>query len=305
MTLSKFYNIQPKLLFLAITASVLLFTACNDDDDGPGELNPEITSVEPQSGPVGTEVTITGSDFSPTATENTVTFAGTEAVVVEASESQLVVTVPEGAESGAVEVTVDGNTATGPNFTVEGDTTNGGGELEITGIEPQSGPVGTEVTITGSGFSATAEENTVVFSPDVTAEVTEASESELVVTVPDSAETGPIEITVDGNTVTSTTEFTVEGDDTTGTPMLEIASVDPDSAAVGEEVVIFGSGFSATPDSNLVTFSGIEAVVTRASTDSLHTEVPEGATDGPIEVEVGGEIATYEGFVVLEDTTGT
>lgn len=83
----------------------------------PEEL-PEITSVDPLSGTIGTEVTITGINFSANASENTVTFGGTEADVTSASETELIAEVPEGANSGPVEVTVNGITATGPDFEV-------------------------------------------------------------------------------------------------------------------------------------------------------------------------------------------
>ncbi|WP_416208501.1 IPT/TIG domain-containing protein [Fodinibius sp.] len=42
---------------------------------------PQISSVTPQSGSVGTQVTIAGENFSATASENIITFNGTEAPV--------------------------------------------------------------------------------------------------------------------------------------------------------------------------------------------------------------------------------
>ncbi len=58
---------------------------------------PIITSFAPMSGPVGTSVTITGSNFNATPANNIVFFGATQAVVSAASISSLTLTVPVGA----------------------------------------------------------------------------------------------------------------------------------------------------------------------------------------------------------------
>jgi hypothetical protein len=58
---------------------------------------PTITSFAPTSGPVGTTVTIAGTNFSATPANNTVYFGATKAVVTNATATQLKVTVPVGA----------------------------------------------------------------------------------------------------------------------------------------------------------------------------------------------------------------
>lgn len=69
---------------------------------------PTITSFSPGSGPVGTVVTITGTNFNPTASNNTVFFGSVKATVVSATATQLVVVVPAGATYKPIEV-VAGN----------------------------------------------------------------------------------------------------------------------------------------------------------------------------------------------------
>jgi gliding motility-associated-like protein len=82
-------------------------------------LVPTITSFTPSSGPVGTTVTITGTNFSTTPANNTVTFNGTAATVTASTATSITVTVPSGATTGPIVVTVSGNTATSTtNFTV-------------------------------------------------------------------------------------------------------------------------------------------------------------------------------------------
>jgi len=78
---------------------------------------PTITSVEPNTGKVGTEVIITGTNFSPVPGKNLVSFNGTEATVTAATETSLTTKVPPGATTGNVTVTVDGE-SNGVMFTV-------------------------------------------------------------------------------------------------------------------------------------------------------------------------------------------
>ncbi len=58
---------------------------------------PTITSFSPASGPVGTQVTVFGSNFDEDPTNNVVYFGATQATVVSASVNELAVTVPYGA----------------------------------------------------------------------------------------------------------------------------------------------------------------------------------------------------------------
>ncbi len=196
-----------KYASLFVLAAALLVSACSSNSD---EEPLAINSFSPTSGTVGTEVTISGTSFAPTAGDNSVTFAGNaSATVTSASESSLNVTVPEGAQTGPITVEVGGESATsGTDFTVE----EGQAELAINSFSPKSGQVGSEVTITGAGFADTRSGNSVTFSGDAVATVESASSTELVVTVPDDAQDGPISLEVDGNAVTSSESFTVEGE---------------------------------------------------------------------------------------------
>jgi uncharacterized repeat protein (TIGR01451 family) len=72
---------------------------------------PVIASFTPQSGTVGTTVTLSGYNFSPTTSANIVFFGGVQAIVVSASPTSLQVTVPVGATFAPIAVTVNGLTA--------------------------------------------------------------------------------------------------------------------------------------------------------------------------------------------------
>ncbi len=80
---------------------------------------PTIISFTPASGPVGTTVTIIGTNFSTTSANNTVQFNGTTSVVTASTATSITTTVPAGATTGKISVTVAGNTSTSAtDFTV-------------------------------------------------------------------------------------------------------------------------------------------------------------------------------------------
>jgi hypothetical protein len=168
--------------------------------------------------------------------------------------------------------------------------------LAVNSLNPTSGTVGTEVTINGQSFAPSAGDNTVTFAGDASATVTSASESQLVVTVPEGAMTGPVTVAVGGQTASSSQDFTVEE----GQAELAFNSFSPKSGQVGSEVTITGAGFADTRSGNSVTFSGdAVATVVAASSTELTVEVPEDAQDGPISVEVDGNMVTSsESFTV-------
>jgi hypothetical protein len=66
---------------------------------------PTISSISPTSGPVGSAVTITGTNFSPTPANNIVYFGAVKAIVTAATTTSLTVIVPVGATYKPISVT--------------------------------------------------------------------------------------------------------------------------------------------------------------------------------------------------------
>jgi hypothetical protein len=75
---------------------------------------PVIVSTSPTGGIVGTNVVLTGNNFSPITASNIVYFGAVRATVVSASLTSLTVTVPVGATFSPITVTVNGLTAYSP-----------------------------------------------------------------------------------------------------------------------------------------------------------------------------------------------
>jgi hypothetical protein len=79
--------------------------------------------------------------------------------------------------------------------------------MQIAGFGPASGPVGTEVTLTGAGFDPVASNN-VVWINGLRATVISVTSTSLVFTVPAGATYGPVTVTANGLSVQSTQPFT-------------------------------------------------------------------------------------------------
>ena len=77
---------------------------------------------------------------------------------------------------------------------------------QVLSFNPPSGSVGTQVTITGTGFTQT---NGVGFGDNVPAQFTVNSDTQVTATVPAGAQTGPIGVVTKGGTAMSSATFTV------------------------------------------------------------------------------------------------
>ncbi|NML42059.1 hypothetical protein HHL17_33040 [Chitinophaga sp. G-6-1-13] len=148
---------------------------------------PVLATVAPLSGPAGKDVTITGVNFSGVLDENNVTFNGVAGVVKQASDKELIVTIPAGAGTGNMKVWVNGQETGGPQFKEQ--------NLGVVSLLPDNGLAGTTVTVTGIGFSANPADNIVTFN-GVTANVVSATATTLEVVAPVNVTTGTVNVKV-------------------------------------------------------------------------------------------------------------
>ena len=149
---------------------------------------PTISTLSPSSGPTGTSVTISGSNFGATQGSSTVTFNGTSATPTSWNSTSIVIPVPAAANTGNVVVTVGAGSSNGMSFSVV---------PNITGLSPLSGMAGTAITITGTGFGPAQGASTITFN-GTAATPTSWSNTNIVVPVPSGATTGNVVVTVAG-----------------------------------------------------------------------------------------------------------
>lgn len=86
---------------------------------------------------------------------------------------------------------------------------------------------------------------------------------------------------------------------------VSIIGFDPKGGLAGAPVNIYGTGFSATPSQNSVTFNGVAATVLSASPMLIVASVPSGATTGPIGISSPtGSATSSASFTVGAASTG-
>jgi YD repeat-containing protein len=87
---------------------------------------------------------------------------------------------------------------------------------------------------------------------------------------------------------------------------LSVIEFTPNTGPIGQTVSIHGTGFSATPSQNTVSFNGTTAAISSASTNTLVVAVPAGATTGAISVtSPNGSANSLTSFVVSASSAPT
>ena len=167
-------------------------------------------------------------------------------------------------------------------------------QVSIIQFSPKSGPVGTVVTINGTGFSTTASQNTVKFN-GVTATVSSATNSQIQATVPAAATTGPIAVTTPNGSATSTLNFTVTASN--GVPT--ITSFSPTSGIAGTAVNVVGTNFDPTLANDKLRLNASPAVVSTVTSTTMATTVPAATASGHLALltPAGNAISSQDFYV--------
>ena len=245
---------------------------------------PTISSFSPASGPVGTNVVITGSKF---VGATLVEFGGVDQTSLTWSPegTQITAAVPTGAVDGKIAVTTPDGTATSASSF---DVTPPPPGPTITSFSPTSGPVGTSVVIRGTNLTGATE---VTFNGTAATSFTVNSATQITAVVPTGATTGPIGVTTPGGTAASPSNFTVLSTAPT------ITSFVPISGPVGTTVVITGTNLTGATG---VTFRRTAATSFEVnSATQITAVVPVGATSGTISVTTpNGTAASATSFTV-------
>ena len=273
------YNAAPSQATLpAALATAGTNTAFRGVAFSPVAPAPAIASLAPASGPVGTTVTVTGSNFTGATAVTLNGVAVSSFTVVNAAT--LTFTVPTGATSGAVAVTTQGGTATSATaFTVTVPAP------AIASLAPASGPVGTTVTVTGSNFTgATA----ITLNGVAVTGFTVVDATTLTFVVPAGATSGAVAVTTPSGTATSATAFTVT------VPVLAptIASFTPATGGAGTTVTVTGTNLTGTTAVSIGTLSIPSFTVVSATSLTLVLPTAAGAITGPLMVTTPGGTAT-------------
>ncbi|WP_423999399.1 IPT/TIG domain-containing protein [Maribacter sp. IgM3_T14_3] len=265
-----------------------------------------MSSISPDSGKKLTVATISGTNFGTDVSKVKVFFNTTEASVQSVTNTQIKTIVPENGSSGPVKVIINGTSVTGPEFTYLTPT--------LVGFSPLSGPVGTEVTITGSAFGTDAAKVQVFLDEELELEIKSISDTAIKVDIPTESISGKISLIVDGTELIGE-EFEL---------LAAIYSIEPESGIKGTEVTINGSSFRTIAGMNPITvlINNKEAQIVSILDDQIKVIVPTKAFSGTVNVVINNyeyigpvfnyivseiEVSNYagSGIIGFDDGLGT
>ena len=290
------YNAAPSTATLAAPiATAPTNTAFRGLAFAPVAPAPAITSFTPTSGPVGTTVTVTGTDFTGATGATLNGVAVTNFMVMGATS--VMFDVPTGATSGPIAVTTPGGTATSStSFTVTVSVV----VPTLTALSPNTQVVGgpaVTLTLTGTGFTATSTVsfNGVVYTPS------SSTATSLTVTIPATAVAvvGSYPVTVTNSAGTSNAlTFAV-----TAPPAPAITSFTPTTGGPGTPVTITGSNFTGATAVRIGSFAVTNFTVVSATSITLVVPSGTGSVNGLIAVTTPGGTATSTGTFNLVSAT--
>ena len=221
--------------------------------------DPILSLLNPDYGRVGTDqIQILGFNFGSTQGTSRVMFTAGAAGVSQADNfvDAAVVTIDVGGTpvpqwtNGSIKVWVPATAVDGPVYVeVNGVRSNGlafdaqpspdTGPVDITAIDPLNGPVGTPVTITGSGFGHTQGGSTLTIgTPPVSLTVATWSDSEILATIAAGSQTGAIRVTK-GASFDDSEIFVVANK-----PV--ITGVSPGEIRIGQPLTVYGQYFGGS-----------------------------------------------------------
>ncbi|MBI2788089.1 MAG: IPT/TIG domain-containing protein [Elusimicrobia bacterium] len=260
---------------------------------------PTAEGIAPSSGPIGAPFTITGSQFGAYAGANTrVKFNGIVAPLSVWNDTTITGTIPA-LSTGIVEVVVerqqgaDVASSAVASFTVV--------EIAPSGMSPESGPIGTAFTITGSGFGPYAGANTRALIGGATAALSVWNDTQITGTIPNLPPgVQPVWLERSAGTgvqSSATAYFTVT--------VPAVAAMTPSSGPIGAPFTITGTSFGAYAGANTrVKFNGIAAPLSVWNDTQITGTVPAlpvGSVDVVVERAAGTGLAASAAspFLVL------
>lgn len=258
---------------------LLMLAACKKDKTEMIKEPLKLTDYYPNSGNQGTLVTVEGTGFSSNPSDISATFSGTPADVVSATATAVVLRAPQKGSTGEIVMKVSGETLNIGRYTYQ--------ELSVQRISPSNGAAGAHIRISGAGFSS-LKGPAEVFINGKASVVVSASDTLLVVEVPEAVGTGPVKVKVDGKESMGQT-FKYQA----------IAGISPLTGGKGTQVRITGEGFEELAEGNYVDFNGKPALVKEASGTSLLVVAPAEVGTGPLSITINKQKVTGPVFTVV------
>ena len=273
----------------------------------------KITKVTPSTVEAGSLVSIEGENFGNTAGSrdpntmfgvNQVLVNGIRAEVQRWRPNKIEVQIPANAKTGEVEVRLassdplpDGSCCAPVDYVVSN--TMPLTVIPVIAYDPQVGPVGSKVVLSGQSFGAKAPADGRVSFGGKPAVIAQWTDRTIVVHVPLNAETGPLVLHRDGQ------DRTIGNFNVVRT---EVAEYFPKKGPIGTLIIIKGKHFGIHSEggetayafdfqaaNNGVEIGGVPAVIHRWLDDQIDVWVPFSAKSGEVVVKRGGGIPKADG----------
>lgn len=269
------------LLFTCLLFPAVLFTACKKDSDEKSDAI-ELLSFGPTGAKHGDTLRFVGNNLDKvTAIQFTGTNATVEKSAFKQQSSELILAVvPPAAEKGFVTLkTPQGDIVSKTQFNLNVKTT-----AAVTTMTKQARP-GENITLTGSYLNWVRR---ITFGRDksVTTFVSQ-SLNQLVVRVPDDAQTGPLVLGISG-----TDSLNLQTTDTLKVTLPMIAGATPNPAKHADNITITGTDLDLTKK---VIFAGVATPVTTfvsQSATQLVVKLPGAAQKGKVTLEAASGVQT-------------
>jgi len=151
-----------------------------------------------------------------------------------------------------------------------------------------SAGVGGQVTINGTNLSNAS---SVSFNGRSTSTFVQKNATQIIVTVPSSAQTGPLKVTTPNGSVTSTTNFTLNP-----VPAPSISSLTVPNPVLTHNVTIKGTNLLNTSS---VKLNGLSLTIVSKKATAVVVTIPAAATTGHLVVTTPSGTVTSSGFVTV------
>jgi microsomal dipeptidase-like Zn-dependent dipeptidase len=260
---------------LATSGHVALLGSSGKTADSPSDLTlllpqdpPKIASISPSSGVAGQTVHILGSGFT---AANSVSLAGANSIDANfypVSPGDLSLTLPNAPGDYIVIV----KTPIGEDFSAQRITITAAPLAPvILTMDPQAGPPGTVVKLTGSNFGKT----TGITVGGVTCVYFDLGDSQVSFTIPDGARSGLVALANNSGTAISANDFTV----VRPVPSPKIHVIPQRSFKLGEIATLSGSDFESVTG---VMVGKLQAQFKKRGGGTIDVTIPPGAVSGAV-----------------------
>lgn len=265
-----------------------------------------IASVSPDSGPIGTTVTITGGGFGKfvSTRDNMVLFGKAPALVEHWDNDRIVARVPLKAASGPVTLKQGKKTKSAGAFTVE--------RPSVKEVSPAVAQPGEIVQVLGRHFGPTVGHKdaqmqfgvNAVLVNGVPAEIVRWRDSRIEIKVPSNATSGPLIVRLasldplpDGSCCAP---VAFSDSAPVGLTVLSPILMEPTEGPLGDPVVLSGTGFGQRkPGDDAVLFNGVPAPIIEWANARIRVTVPLKAGTGPVILKKGAETRAVGEFRLM------